>query len=42
MGFKEEEFWVGRWMHKENMLSRVKVGRMKNAKVKEGLKDGYL
>ena len=41
-GPKEEEFWAGRWMHKESMLGRVKVLRMKNAKVKEGLREGYL
>ena len=42
MGFKEEEFWAGRWTYKENMHGRVKVWKMKNAKVKEGLRDGYL
>ena len=29
-------------MHKESMLGRVKVLRMKNAKVKEGHREGYL
>ena len=29
-------------MHKESTLDRVKVLRMKNAKVKEGLREGYL
>ena len=24
-GFKEEEFLIGRWTHKKNMLGRVKV-----------------
>lgn len=42
MGSKEEDFWVGRWTHKESMLGRVKVWRMRNAKVKEELRDDYL
>ena len=29
-------------MHKESVLGRVKVLSMKNAKVKEGLREGYL